>query len=377
MRRKRARKPRHPTRVIVRYTKEVRALFDVVDRIVRDAVFDGRLQALTAQNRDRRGITDEPDDDLDAIFENIVARYEREQDDSIVKAIAERYALETDEHSMIEHRKTWRSSLGIDVGGQAPHGSEIVRGYVRDNVKLIKTVQSGRIADVQRLVERHWRVGDRWETVAERIEGELGKSTSVANRIARDQIQKLNGELARDRQVAAGVTHFHWRTSGDGRVRSKHRDINGRVFSWKNGHPTERIPGWPIHCRCYAEPVFPDEDQPTTAAPEAPDTTAPNTSSRPPSPNIASRPLTSSPRVPAEVAAPALTESARHAHRAVSQLSRGEISTDLARGALESSVSTLEAVEASSPDTLEVERGLNRLRAAIRRLRAAIAKSSG
>lgn len=34
-----------------------------------------------------------------------------------------------------------------------------------------------------------------------------------------------------------------------------HRSINGRVYPWAEGHPTEGLPGTPPNCRCHAEAV--------------------------------------------------------------------------------------------------------------------------
>lgn len=77
--------------------------------------------------------------------------------------------------------------------------------------------------------------------------------------IARDQVSKLNGQLNRARQQAAGITDFVWETRKDSRVRPEHRDLQGRTFSWQEGWDGV-FPGQPIQCRCWARAVV-DRDQ--------------------------------------------------------------------------------------------------------------------
>ena len=52
------------------------------------------------------------------------------------------------------------------------------------------------------------------------------------------------------------TTHYIWHTVGDNRVRSRHAQRDGEIFSWNNppegGHPKE---DW--GCRCWAEPYQP------------------------------------------------------------------------------------------------------------------------
>lgn len=84
--------------------------------------------------------------------------------------------------------------------------------------------------------------------------------------IARDQVSKLNGQLNRARQVAAGISRFVWLTQRDPRVRDAHAELQGRVFGWEDGAPGVGIPGQPIQCRCYGGAVVdPAQAQADTA----------------------------------------------------------------------------------------------------------------
>lgn len=78
--------------------------------------------------------------------------------------------------------------------------------------------------------------------------------------IARDQMATLNGELAKARQTAAGVSEFKWQTQKDSKVREEHRELQGRVFKWSEGAPGGIYPGQPINCRCWPQAVVSDAE---------------------------------------------------------------------------------------------------------------------
>lgn len=386
--------PREPRGIIRDYSRALRGLFEVSSTAIRRELLDAQeFAAATASIRARRG--DDEVDDLEDAIGRISLVVDRELPDEVIRDIVDRYGLEADRHNLEEVRRTFRGAVGLDLPGSAPHGPEIIRAYARDNVRLIKTVHTGKLERVRALVERSWRVGDRWEVISSKIQAELGKDPTIADRIARDQIQKLNAELTRDRQVAAGVRRFAWRTSQDGRVRERHRRLEGKIFAWDAGHPTERFPGWPIHCRCYAEPVLEDEDGEfvgplgdpfdATGFPDEIGYSAtsggprdrPSRAGIPPAPRTRPRP-----RPPVAQEAPArgllslaartYRAAAKRAREAVSGLERGTISASEAREALlELEVHVAES-EGLPPDVLEdgpVSGALERLRVLVGRLR--------
>lgn len=90
---------------------------------------------------------------------------------------------------------------------------------------------------------------------------ELLKQAGVGTRaraelIARDQTLKFNGQLAKARQVAAGVLKYTWVTSRDERVRATHKALDRRVFHWGEPTPIGYEPGQDYQCRCVAVPVL-------------------------------------------------------------------------------------------------------------------------
>lgn len=72
---------------------------------------------------------------------------------------------------------------------------------------------------------------------------------------ARDIAGDVTAEVTERTFEQAGVEFWTWRSQGDSKVRTKHRELDGKVFKVGQRHPTEGRPGDPRGCRCWAEPV--------------------------------------------------------------------------------------------------------------------------
>lgn len=98
------------------------------------------------------------------------------------------------------------------------------------------------------------RLVDKWSRQGVPIAS--GNLQPRVHQIVGDQIAKLHADLNKARMTSAGITDFRWITRRDDRVRPEHEAIDGDVFSWASGHPTEGLPGEPYGCRCFAEAVI-------------------------------------------------------------------------------------------------------------------------
>lgn len=102
---------------------------------------------------------------------------------------------------------------------------------------------------------------------ADEIASELMKTTEVtesrAKLIARTETARANTMLNLARATSVGSTQYRWVTSGDKSVRDSHRKMNGKVFKWDDpptlSDGTVGHPGTFPNCRCYAEPILPEE----------------------------------------------------------------------------------------------------------------------
>lgn len=92
----------------------------------------------------------------------------------------------------------------------------------------------------------------------------------AADRMKPEITNRLNYERGRNkemlfqtldelRQKAFGITHYRWKTRGDGRVRVIHRENDRRVFAWNEPSEITGHPGEQWGCRCRAVPASLEE----------------------------------------------------------------------------------------------------------------------
>lgn len=152
---------------------------------------------------------------------------------------------------------------------------EIALALLNEQVALIKSIPLESGLRAQKIAYEAVLHGVRAEanadTIAE-LESQMGLSTEVAVSramlIARTETARATATINQARAVAVGSNQYRWHNSGDEAVRHSHRVLRGRrlqgmIFSWDSpptlddgmtGHP-----GTFPNCRCFAEPVFPDE----------------------------------------------------------------------------------------------------------------------
>lgn len=134
---------------------------------------------------------------------------------------------------------------------------DLLAGWVRENVSLITSIDDRYFADLERLFAGGIESGQNTGSLRKVLEERYGVSRSRAQLIARDQISKLNGQIAQKRQSDLGIEEYVWRTVGDERVRDSHAAKDGRRFRWDDPPADTGHPGDDFQCRCSAEPVIP------------------------------------------------------------------------------------------------------------------------
>ena len=164
-----------------------------------------------------------------------------------------------------EWKKAIKSTLGIDIREDYYLGdffARMLEEWVDVNVDLITTIPEDTLEKMKDIVYDGFTNGRTTTQMIRDIQRVYGVSRRRARLIARDQTAKLNGQIQRAQQMDAGITEYIWMTTGDERVRSSHRKLNGKKFSW-NDPPVvdERTgrrchPGEDYQCRCIGRPVF-------------------------------------------------------------------------------------------------------------------------
>jgi SPP1 gp7 family putative phage head morphogenesis protein len=180
-----------------------------------------------------------------------------EMTDDNLERIAERSGQAISTYQAQQLNLYAESVIDIDVTALFPDATAALEGFAKDNVSLIKSIPERYFAEIEQTALRNFRAGRRASDWMGELQKRYQVSRSRAALIARDQTNKLAGELNKRRQTSLGLTHYFWRDSDDERVRPTHQEFNGNKYAW-NGEPRppEGHPGEPINCRCWADPDF-------------------------------------------------------------------------------------------------------------------------
>lgn len=147
--------------------------------------------------------------------------------------------------------------LGIAPGRS--FADEAARLQLSQTVRGIAGRREAQIGQLAEIAERAV-IGGRPAGEVFREAGRLAETGKKRARLlARNMIGDMVAEVSRQTYQAAGVTEFIWRTQGDSRVRQEHRELNGKKFPLETGAPGVGLPGQPINCRCFLEPVRRDD----------------------------------------------------------------------------------------------------------------------
>lgn len=134
---------------------------------------------------------------------------------------------------------------------------EYTMGKIIENTNLIKTLRQRYIdqtkSDIYRIISSGGSVSD----LAHSISARANMTLKHADLIATDQTGKILSQIDAYRNKATGSTRYIWRSMEDKRVRPKHRELDGKEFKYDdpNGGDNGQLPGEPIRCRCYQDPV--------------------------------------------------------------------------------------------------------------------------
>ncbi len=151
-----------------------------------------------------------------------------------------------------------KGALGVDVFATELGVNDFLEDWVSENTALIKSIPQQFHDRIGQIARDEFRQGSRAEVVESKIRELFPVTRNRAILIARDQSNKLNGQITRKRQTNLGIESYKWRTSQDDRVRPSHAEKEGRVIKWSQPPADTGHPGQDINCRCTAEPNFED-----------------------------------------------------------------------------------------------------------------------
>lgn len=203
-------------------------------------------------------------EDMRKVFEQITREMVNPTKNAVRDAMV--LAPKINEYNKTEWIKLVRSQYGVDPTKEDPvKFSRLLQQWAKTNALLIqdiptKTMNQIKEATIETLQSGR-NVDDMTSTVYDIMSERTDVTDSRARLIARDQVAKLNGALTQERQRDIGVDSYVWRTVGDERVRETHEEVDGQTFSWDSppSETDDNHPGEDYQCRCWAEPILPEE----------------------------------------------------------------------------------------------------------------------
>lgn len=194
--------------------------------------------------------------------------------DALARTLASQFVGKMNDKTKKKLEKSVGKAMGIDINQMvASEGlAAAMDASIRENVRLIKSIPAEYLDKIQRIVDTETIKGRSGRSIIQQIQEVYPVTENKARLIARDQSNKVNGDLTRERQTAQGIRGYRWRTVGDGAVRESHKERNGKVYAWRPEDVGKRLdsgevmldpeaedighPGEDIQCRCVADPIL-------------------------------------------------------------------------------------------------------------------------
>lgn len=207
-------------------------------------------------------------DDLRAIFEQLNRRFSGVVTAGFAQTVAGNMVNEIDEQNQQRFRSSVRGATGIDPSAimQEEGLQDFVTASINRNVQLIKSLPEEYFKEIETIVYNGITSGARYSTIAKEITAKVGSANSkLKNRIktiARNEVTKINSQMAVRRSEELGITEGIYRTVQDERVRPCHAELEGVRYELKKGAWSKTCQKWiipgvtDVNCRCSYSPVI-------------------------------------------------------------------------------------------------------------------------
>lgn len=235
------RPPQPPDAIAMRYAADVKRLLSRVHDLIR-----AEVMAMPWRKDDAFDVARVL---LRTLIEKLLGEH--------VKEMAQRTALRVNDHV----RRELSRVIGIPLSETLSLAT--IERFADANIQKITSLAFGELDRVADVVAAAQTQGLRVEELGKQLADEFDVSDSWGTFLARDQTLKLNGQIAAERQVQAGILRYTWSTSRDERVREEHKALDGTEQQWAVAPVTSadgrtNHPGQDYQCRCTASPILDD-----------------------------------------------------------------------------------------------------------------------
>ena len=198
-------------------------------------------------------------------------RLERMATGKVVSGRIEKIARQIQNQTLREWKRCLQDTLGADVPTDYymelyKETSEQWKKDIAEQLSELPGLAKQYKKDILRECRKK---GKTKQETRRELSTKLASQKRQAKARAVASVANLFGDLSRLQQKDAGCKKYTWRTQRDSRVRSCHRALDGKIFSWDNPpmmwretahgvvYTGDRCnPGEDWGCRCIAIPVF-------------------------------------------------------------------------------------------------------------------------
>jgi len=234
----------------LQYYKDLRPITQTLARLSAELL----IPAVTSILRTEQLRSDQAGDVVDDAMSVMRIQFNREWTEQDYARIADSQFFRVNGQSTRYFNRLSLQVANVPYNMSEPWLDELRSLFVRENVRLIKTIPDQYFDRIDGIITRGIRQGKHVGEVGKELQKAVGISRNRAKFIARDQTAKLNAEMQGIRQVSVGIKKYEWSTSEDERVRPSHASKNNRKYKWSDP-PATGHPGEDYQCRCVAIPV--------------------------------------------------------------------------------------------------------------------------
>jgi SPP1 gp7 family putative phage head morphogenesis protein len=179
------------------------------------------------------------------------------------ESVAGRLVAELDH----QDRRSWKAQTkGLSNALRAELDKEVsgqnLRALLEQHVDLITSLPIEAAQRVHKLTIEGLTNSTRAAEVAKEILETGHVTASRATLIARTETGRTQTSLMQARAQGIGSPGYIWRTSSDNDVRPSHKKMAGQFVRWDSPPTLDKLTGHAgciPNCRCYPEPVIPEE----------------------------------------------------------------------------------------------------------------------
>lgn len=160
-----------------------------------------------------------------------------------------------------QKRRTVEDALKVKVHLSPTERQQLTDDYTNDMSLAVKNFADEQVVKLRQLVEKSLFEGLNDQNLVDAIQKEFNVTKNKAMFLARQETGLLVSAYRKVTYSTVGSKRYKWSTSHDDRVRTMHKELDGKIFSWDDPPVTDdkgnrNHPGEDWQCRCQAIPIF-------------------------------------------------------------------------------------------------------------------------